>query len=111
VNRVYKETDRPLTVFADSKGDCKLGDFGLATSSLEPEQSEGQPKATTGQGLLTVPKLIGVELTLEVGTRLYIAPEVQRQKGRPKQQDHSKADLYSAGVRSDPVTSVPYFVD
>jgi translation initiation factor 2-alpha kinase 4 len=37
-------------------------------------------------------------MTLEVGTRLYIAPEVQRQKGRSKPQDHSKADVYSLGV-------------
>jgi serine/threonine protein kinase len=39
-------------------------------------------------------------MTLEVGTRLYIAPEIQRLKGRPRQSDHSKADLYSLGVRS-----------
>jgi eukaryotic translation initiation factor 2-alpha kinase 4 len=86
---------------ADSRGDCKLGDFGLATTSLESEEPEDQAKDSKegkNQGLLAVPKLVEPEMTLEVGTRLYIAPEVQRQKGRPRARDHSKADLYSLGV-------------
>jgi serine/threonine protein kinase len=33
---------------------------------------------------------------IEVGTRLYIAPEVQSRKRGPR--DHNKADLYSLGV-------------
>ena len=33
----------------------------------------------------------------EVGTRLYIAPEVQSRKRGPR--NHSKADMYSLGVR------------
>jgi translation initiation factor 2-alpha kinase 4 len=35
----------------------------------------------------------------EVGTRLYIAPEVQSRKRRGPR-DHSKADMYSLGVSS-----------
>jgi eukaryotic translation initiation factor 2-alpha kinase 4 len=35
-------------------------------------------------------------LAKEVGTRLYIAPEVQSRKRGPR--NHSKADLYSLGV-------------
>ena len=34
---------------------------------------------------------------IEVGTRLYIAPEVQSRKRGPR--NHSKADMYSLGVR------------
>lgn len=34
--------------------------------------------------------------TAEVGTRLYIAPEVQSRKKGPR--NHSKADMYSLGV-------------
>ena len=32
----------------------------------------------------------------DVGTRLYIAPEVMSSKGGPR--DHTKADIYSLGV-------------
>lgn len=35
-------------------------------------------------------------MTLEVGTRLYIAPEVLGRRGGPR--DQSKADMYSLGV-------------
>lgn len=34
--------------------------------------------------------------SLDVGTRLYIAPEVMSSKGGPR--DHTKADIYSLGV-------------
>jgi len=36
------------------------------------------------------------EMTLEVGTKLYIAPEVQSPKKGPR--NHTKADLYSLGI-------------
>ncbi|KAG6888787.1 hypothetical protein C0992_007517 [Termitomyces sp. T32_za158] len=36
------------------------------------------------------------DMTLEVGTRLYIAPEVQSRKRGPR--NHNKADLYSLGI-------------
>ncbi|KAG1724557.1 kinase-like domain-containing protein [Suillus lakei] len=36
------------------------------------------------------------ELTLEVGTKLYIAPEVQSRKRGPR--NHNKADMYSLGI-------------
>lgn len=38
-----------------------------------------------------------MKLYLDVGTRLYIAPEVMSSKGGPR--DHTKADIYSLGVR------------
>ncbi|KAF8483387.1 hypothetical protein DFH94DRAFT_307281 [Russula ochroleuca] len=75
-------------IFIDGKGDCKVGDFGLATSSLAGavEPSEVVPHAITADA----------EMTLEVGTKLYIAPEVQSPKKGPR--NHTKADLYSLGV-------------
>ena len=39
-------------------------------------------------------------MTLDVGTRLYIAPEILSKRGVSKDRDHSKMDLYSLGVRS-----------
>ncbi|CCM05314.1 uncharacterized protein FIBRA_07528 [Fibroporia radiculosa] len=73
-------------IFIDGKGDCKVGDFGLATSSL----------AAVDPSDVTTTVSNDAEMTLDVGTRLYIAPEVQSSRGGPR--NHTKADLYSLGV-------------
>ncbi|KAG2126151.1 kinase-like domain-containing protein [Suillus cothurnatus] len=79
-------------IFIDGKGDCKgkylrLGDFGLATSSLAAvDPSDLSPSVVYSDA----------ELTLEVGTKLYIAPEVQSRKRGPR--NHNKADMYSLGI-------------
>ncbi|KAJ4467220.1 kinase-like domain-containing protein [Lentinula aciculospora] len=74
-------------IFIDGNGDCKVGDFGLATSSLAAvDPSDVAPRAIAPQA----------DMTLEVGTRLYIAPEVQSRKRGPT--NHSKADMYSLGI-------------
>jgi translation initiation factor 2-alpha kinase 4 len=75
-------------IFIDGKGDCKVGDFGLATSSLAAvDPSDVSPVLVTPDA----------DMTLEVGTKLYIAPEVQSRKRGPR--NHTKADMYSLGVR------------
>ncbi|KAF8186819.1 hypothetical protein BJ912DRAFT_1022739 [Pholiota molesta] len=75
-------------IFIDAKGDCKVGDFGLATSSLA---------AVDPSDVASPAVIMEADMTLEVGTRLYIAPEVQsRRRGRGPR-DHSKADMYSLG--------------
>ncbi|KAI0029609.1 kinase-like domain-containing protein [Vararia minispora EC-137] len=81
-------------IFIDSQGNCKVGDFGLATSSLQAVEMS-DPSVWT---LVRTP-----EMTLDVGTRLYIAPEVQMPVSRKKDKEkkprnHSKADLYSLGI-------------
>lgn len=73
-------------IFIDGKGDCKVGDFGLATSSLAAVDPSDVSAAPTNDA----------DMTLDVGTRLYIAPEVQSSKGGPR--NHTKADMYSLGV-------------
>ncbi|KAG5719281.1 Serine/threonine-protein kinase gcn2 [Termitomyces sp. T112] len=73
-------------IFIDAQGDCKVGDFGLATSSLAAvDPSDVSPTAMATE-----------DMTLEVGTRLYIAPEVQSRKRGPR--NHNKADMYSLGI-------------
>ncbi|KAJ7101250.1 kinase-like domain-containing protein [Mycena belliarum] len=74
-------------IFIDAKGDCKVGDFGLATSNLTAVEPSHHPPA---------PIIPDSEMTLEVGTRLYIAPEVQSRKRGPR--NHTKADMYSLGI-------------
>ncbi|KAF9065023.1 kinase-like domain-containing protein [Rhodocollybia butyracea] len=74
-------------IFIDGNGDCKVGDFGLATSSLAAvDPSDVAPRVIFPDA----------DMTLEVGTRLYIAPEVQSRKRGPR--NHSKADMYSLGI-------------
>ncbi|EIN05395.1 Serine/threonine-protein kinase [Punctularia strigosozonata HHB-11173 SS5] len=74
-------------IFIDAKGDCKVGDFGLATmSSVAAGPSGLSAKAAVTQN----------EMTLEVGTRLYIAPEVLCPSGGRR--DWTKVDMYSLGI-------------
>ncbi|KAK2467467.1 hypothetical protein APHAL10511_000322 [Amanita phalloides] len=76
-------------IFIDLKGDCKVGDFGLATSSLAAvDPSDVSPHAVA----------LDADMTLEVGTRLYIAPEVQSRNRGPRTRNHNKADMYSLGI-------------
>ncbi|KAG6890525.1 hypothetical protein C0995_007725 [Termitomyces sp. Mi166 len=92
-----------ILFLADAKGDCKVGDFGLATSSLAAvDPSDVSPKVITTEDMT-----LGTDMDLahcclpltcfpEVGTRLYIAPEVQSRKRGPR--NHNKADMYSLGI-------------
>ncbi|KAI6125176.1 kinase-like domain-containing protein [Pisolithus croceorrhizus] len=71
----------------NGKGDCKVGDFGLATSSLAAvDPSDLSPQIAHSDS----------DLTLEVGTKLYIAPEVLSRRRGPR--NHNKADMYSLGI-------------
>ena len=85
---------------------CLVGDFGLATSPLAAVDTANlTPKSITMESDMTlgpyVPNISVLLLKscrkLEVGTKLYIAPEVQSRKRRGPR-DHSKADMYSLGV-------------
>jgi translation initiation factor 2-alpha kinase 4 len=94
-------------IFIDAQGDCKVGDFGLATSSLAAvDPSDCAPNVATFDGDMTLGEcpchdLSGqvyvTESIVEVGTRLYIAPEIQ-QTGRRGPRNHNKADMYSLGI-------------
>ncbi|KAJ6518529.1 kinase-like domain-containing protein [Mycena vulgaris] len=70
-----------------AKGDCKVGDFGLATSNLSAAEPSHQPHAMV---------VSDSEMTLEVGTRLYIAPEVRRGSAAPG--TTPRRDMFSLGI-------------
>ena len=85
-----------------------VGDFGLATSSLAAvDPSDVSPHVIAPEADMTLGTYGSTPATLssrelmswftEVGTRLYIAPEVQSRKRGPR--NHNKADMYSLGVR------------
>jgi serine/threonine protein kinase len=87
----------------------EVGDFGLATSSLAAavEPSELAPPAVTTDAEMTLGSFVTSSYVFhvipiislhsaEVGTKLYIAPEVQSPKKGPR--NHTKADMYSLGV-------------
>ncbi|KAI0243610.1 eukaryotic translation initiation factor 2-alpha kinase [Massospora cicadina] len=76
---------KPSNIFLASNGDVKIGDFGLATSSLNGVEvyNSGKQSVDFAQG----------SLTSEIGTSLYISPEVLT-KARYSQ----KVDMYSLGI-------------
>ncbi|KIO29721.1 hypothetical protein M407DRAFT_226587 [Tulasnella calospora MUT 4182] len=74
-------------IFIGANGDVKIGDFGLATSSLAGIDPSDLSKTAFQPNL---------EITYGVGTALYTAPEVlSRARGNA---NHSKADMYSLGI-------------
>ena len=87
-------------------GPYEVGDFGLATSSLaaafEPSELAlgtitADAEMTFGLSPISAFWTLLIILYTAVGTKLYIAPEVQSPKKGPR--NHTKADLYSLGVR------------
>ncbi|KAL1666492.1 hypothetical protein GGF50DRAFT_113198 [Schizophyllum commune] len=75
---------KPQNIFIDAQGN--FGDFGLATSSLAAvDPSDVSPALRLTD-----------EVTFNVGTYLYIAPEVSSK--RRGSRNHSKADMYSLGI-------------
>lgn len=83
-----------------------VGDFGLATSSLAAvHPNDKSPHIglledlTLGSCLHAVP-LVKLDhlLASDVGTELYMAPEVMRRTTRVSPQERFKADMYSLGI-------------
>lgn len=91
-----------------ANGDVKIGDFGLATSSLagidpsDVAKSALKPSLDITYGASSIrcefiPRAPLTDFVAGVGTALYTAPEVlSKSKGHA---NHSKADMYSLGVK------------
>ncbi|KAJ2953499.1 hypothetical protein O0L34_g1096 [Tuta absoluta] len=77
---------KPVNIFLDSNDHVKIGDFGLAT------------KAFTGMLLDEKSKQeeIGGSLTGQVGTALYVAPELLQRTSKVIY--NQKVDIYSLGI-------------
>lgn len=82
---------KPVNIFLDSKDHVKIGDFGLATTSVLALQHQND----NNQNLK--PQLnFGDSHTGQVGTALYTAPELSGNAS--KSTYNQKVDLYSLGV-------------
>lgn len=81
---------KPVNVFLDSKDHVKIGDFGLATTSvLALQHQQIEVSKSQNQNLLE-------SHTGQVGTALYIAPELEGNAS--KSTYNQKVDLYSLGI-------------
>lgn len=77
---------KPSNLFLDKAGRIKIGDFGLATRR---DAIVLKPK-----GVQLVQQPDDFSLTSDIGTPVYIAPEIMSKTARY----NSKVDLYSLGI-------------
>uniref|UniRef100_A0A182MYS3 non-specific serine/threonine protein kinase n=1 Tax=Anopheles dirus TaxID=7168 RepID=A0A182MYS3_9DIPT len=107
---------KPVNIFLDSRDQVKIGDFGLATTSILALQNQGHQNApligqgatlavTNGSGRLGKSSDIGYSLTGKVGTALYVAPELTGNASRSTY--NQKVDLYSLGIILFEMSSPP----
>lgn len=81
---------KPGNVFLDSTDHVKIGDFGLATAAIKAKTTGGMiPKTDIEESKDSC-------LTGQVGTTLYIAPEVTQTSGKVSYTN--KVDIFSLGV-------------
>lgn len=80
---------KPSNVLMYANGDVKIGDFGLATNALQiAEGNAGNAGGTTDLAEST-------DLTGDLGTYLYTAPELRAKSGVKY---NFKVDIYSLGI-------------
>ncbi|XP_062562568.1 eIF-2-alpha kinase GCN2 [Armigeres subalbatus] len=82
---------KPVNIFLDSRDQVKIGDFGLATTSILALQNQQQERIHQITSLD-----MGNSLTGKVGTALYVAPELTGNAS--KSTYNQKVDLYSLGI-------------
>ncbi|XP_069986045.1 eIF-2-alpha kinase GCN2 isoform X2 [Penaeus vannamei] len=81
---------KPGNIFLDMDDHVKIGDFGLATAAIKAKTTAGViPK-------MDVDDTKDSALTSQIGTTFYVAPEVNKSKGKVSYTN--KVDIYSLGV-------------
>ncbi|KAK8850742.1 hypothetical protein IAR55_004662 [Kwoniella newhampshirensis] len=74
---------KPSNILLDSDGNVKIADFGLSTTEMTAIEAASGPHSLTDD----------VDRTSNIGTSLYIAPEVAISRSY-----NEKADMYSLGI-------------
>lgn len=82
---------KPVNIFLDSRDQVKIGDFGLATTSFLALQQSHEVTVSSSRA-----DHIGSSHTGNVGTALYVAPELVGKAS--KSTYNQKVDLYSLGI-------------
>ncbi|GAA5860143.1 hypothetical protein JCM8547_009200 [Rhodosporidiobolus lusitaniae] len=90
LNIIHRDL-KPSNIFLDSKGDVRIGDFGLAVND-----SASDP---TDVFLSLENSMDESDLTSGVGTSLYMSPELMTRGGKQRSVKYSnKIDMYSLGI-------------